>query len=128
MHATNPFLAKFASSIIAVLSCHDRVIFEGHLPFSDEVHLDRFVDGILRIPRKDFLAFAEHKSELFVSHAKDFAARQGTLYFYLYGRHRKEDLVQQQIRERCRLRRNPGRVEMRNGCSNYSLPAWQGVG
>jgi hypothetical protein len=100
MHATNPFLVKFASSIIAVLSCHDRVIFRGYLPFSDEAHLNRFVDQSLRIPRKDFLAFAEEKSELLVTSAKEFAARHGAPYLYLQGRHRKEDLIQQQIRQR----------------------------
>ncbi len=100
MHATNSFLVKFASSIIAVLSCHDRVIFKGHLPFSDEAHLNRFVDHSLRIKRKDFLAFAEQKSELLVQNAKDFAAQQDAPYVYLQGRHRKEDLIQQQIRAR----------------------------
>jgi hypothetical protein len=34
---TNPFLAKFASSLIAVLSCHDRLIFKGHLPLYVQV-------------------------------------------------------------------------------------------
>jgi hypothetical protein len=100
MQATNSFFAKFASSIIAVLSCHDRVIFKGHLPFSDEAHLNRFVDHSLRIKRKDFLAFAEQKSQLLVTSAKDFAAQHSAPYVYLQGRHRKEDLVQQQIRER----------------------------
>jgi hypothetical protein len=100
MHTTNSFLAKFASSILAVLSCHDRVIFKGHLPFADEAHLNRFVDHSLRIPRKDFLAFAEQQSELLVTSAKDFATQHGAPYVYLQGRHRKEDLVQQQIRER----------------------------
>jgi hypothetical protein len=100
MQAGNAFLVKFASSIIAVLGCHDRVIFKGHLPFSDEHHLNRFVDHILRIKRKDFLAFATEKAELLVSSAKDFAAQHGAPYVYLQGRHRKEDLVQQQIRER----------------------------
>jgi hypothetical protein len=98
---TNPFLAKFASSLIAVLSCHDRLIFKGHLPFSDEVHLNRFIDHTLRIKRKDFPAFAEEKAELLVTHAKDLAARHGAPYVYLQGRHRKEDLVRQQIRDRC---------------------------
>ena len=56
MRATNPFLVKFARSIIAVLECHDRMIFKGHLPFADEAHLNRFVDHTLRIKRKDFLA------------------------------------------------------------------------
>jgi hypothetical protein len=100
MAATNPFLVKFASSIIAVLGCHDRIIFKGHLPFSDEAHLNRFVDHTLRIKRKDFLTVAEEKSERLVTHAKDVAARHGAPYLYLQGRQRKEDLVQQQIRER----------------------------
>src|SRR3954451_18031702 len=100
MHATNPFLAKFASSLIAVLSCPDRVIFRGHLPFAGEAHLNRFVDHTLRMKRKDFLAFVKEKSELLVNNAKDFAARHGAPYVYLQGRHRKEDLVQQQVRER----------------------------
>src|SRR5436189_1648904 len=100
MPSTNAFLVKFASSLIAVLSCHDRVIFKGHLPFSDEAHLNRFVDHSLRIKRKDFLAFAEQKSELLVNNAKDFAAQHDAPYVYLQGQHRKEDLIQQQIRQR----------------------------
>jgi hypothetical protein len=100
MQTSNAFFVKFAPSIIAVLGCHDRLIFKGHLPFSDETHLNRFVDHSLRLKRKDFLAFAEEKSELLVTHAKDFAVRNDAPYVYLQGRHRKEDLVQQQIRER----------------------------
>jgi len=103
MHATNAFVVKFAPDIIAVLSCHDRVIFKGYLPFGDEARLNRFVDHVLRIPRKDFLAFAEQKSALLVQSAKDFAAQHDAPYVYLQGRHRKEDLVQQQLRQR-RLR------------------------
>jgi len=97
MQTTNSFFLKFAPSIIAVLGCHDRIIFKGHLPFSDEAHLNRFVDHILRIKRKDFLDFAKDKAELLVNNAKDFAARHGAPYVYLQGRHRKEDLVQQRM-------------------------------
>jgi hypothetical protein len=100
MASTNAFLVKFASSIIAVLGCHDRILFKGHLPFSHEAQLNRFVDDTLRIKRKDFLAFAEQKSQLLVKHAKDLAAQQDAPYVYLQGRHRKEDLVQQHIRQR----------------------------
>jgi hypothetical protein len=100
MHSTNPFLVKFASSSIAALGCHDRVIFKGHLPFSDEAPLNRFVDHSLRIRRKDFLDFVQEKSELLVQSGKDFAARHDAPYLYLQGRHRKEDLVGQRIRER----------------------------
>jgi hypothetical protein len=100
MPATNPFLVKFASSIIAVLGCQDRVIFKGYLPFSNEAHLNRFVDHVLRIKRKDVLAFAQEKAERLVSNAQAFATREGAPYVYLQGRHRKEELVQQQLRER----------------------------
>jgi hypothetical protein len=58
------------------------------------------VDHTLRIPRKDFLAFAEQQSELLVTSAKGFAARHDAPYVYLQGRHRKEDLVRGQVRER----------------------------
>jgi hypothetical protein len=100
MNNSNPFVVKFASSLIAVLGCQDRVIFKGHLPFSDEAHLNRFVDHTLRLKRKDFLDFAKEKADLLVAHAKNLAARHDAPYVYLQGRHRKEDLVQQQIRER----------------------------
>jgi hypothetical protein len=100
MSSTNAFLVKFASSIIAVLGCQDRVIFKGYLPFSHDVHLNRFVDHTLGIKRKDFLAWAADKSELLITHAKDFAAQHGAPYVYLQGRHRKEDLVGQHIRDR----------------------------
>ena len=78
MPATNPFLGKFASSIIAILRCHDRIILKGHLPFADEAHLNRFVDHTLRIKRKDFLAFLEDKSELLVTHATGQRPRRAT--------------------------------------------------
>jgi hypothetical protein len=96
----NPFVAKFAASIIARLSCFDRVIFKGHLPFGGEAHLNRFVDGTLGMRRKDFLPFLEGKSDELVAHGKALADQHGAPYHYLQGRHRKEDLVQRTIRDR----------------------------
>jgi hypothetical protein len=98
--APNPFVLKFASSIVAVLSCFDRVIFKGHLPFGDEAHLNRFVDHRLGMRRKDFLRFLEGKSDELVTHAQALAEQHGAAYRYLQGRHRKEALVQQTIRDR----------------------------
>jgi hypothetical protein len=51
--------------------------------------------------RKDFLALLEAKTEQLVAHAKSLAEQHGASYHFLQGRHRKEDLVQQTIRERC---------------------------
>jgi hypothetical protein len=100
MQSPNSFLVKFASSIIAALGCHDRIIFKGHLPFHNESHLNSFVDRTLRMRRKDFLPFIERQSDTLVAFAKDFAAQNDAPYHYLQGRHRKEQLVHDTIRER----------------------------
>jgi hypothetical protein len=100
MSSDHRFVVKFAASIIAVLGCFDRVLFKGHLPFGDNAHLNRFVDHTLRIKRKDFLPFLEGKSDELVAHAKSLAEQHQAPYHYLQGRHRKEDLVQQTIRDR----------------------------
>jgi hypothetical protein len=99
----HPFVAKFSSSIVAVLGCFDRVIFKGYLPFGNDAHLNYYVDQILGMPRKNFLPFLEGKSEQLVQHAKALAEQQGAAYLYLQGPHRKEQIVQKIIRER-RLR------------------------
>src|SRR4051812_17430114 len=90
MNTTNAFVSKFATAIVAVLSCFDRVIFKGYLPFGDDAHLNRFVDHTLRMRRKDFLPFLEQKSNDLVAHAQNLAQQHGAPYHYLQGRHRKE--------------------------------------
>lgn len=55
MNFAKRFVKQFALSILAVLSCFERVIFKGHLPFGDEAHLNAFVDRVLKMRRKDFL-------------------------------------------------------------------------
>jgi hypothetical protein len=95
------FSQKFASSIVSVLRCHDRVIFKGYLPFGRDDHLNGWVDHCLKIRRKDFLPFVEKQSQALVDHAKQQAERAGAPYHPLQGFHRKEKLVQQILRE-CR--------------------------
>jgi hypothetical protein len=96
----NPFVAKFDASIIATLSCFDRVLFKGHLPFGSEARLNHFVDRALGMRRTDFLPFLAGKSDELVTHAQALAEQHGAPYLYLQGRHRKEDLVRQAIRDR----------------------------
>jgi len=99
MKRLNSFVAKFASLIVATLSCFDRVIFKGHLPFGDSAHLNSFVDGVLHMRRKDFLPFLQVQSERLVKHARQFTETKGRPYFYLQGRHRKEKLIEDLIRK-----------------------------
>ena len=63
MKTLSRFVTKFTSLIVAVLSCFDRVIFKGHLPINNGKALEGFVDHVLKIRRKDFMAFAEEQSD-----------------------------------------------------------------
>jgi hypothetical protein len=94
------FAQKFAESIVSTLGCFDRVIFKGHLPFGSESHLNYWVDRVLKIRRKDFLPFLEEQSEVVVGHAKQLAQEAGAPYHHLQGPHRKETLIQAEIRDR----------------------------
>lgn len=99
----NDFVKKFAHLIIGTLSCFDRVIFKGHLPFGGDAHLNAFVDGVLKIRRKDFIPMLEKLSGKLVDHAKSLAEAAGRPYEYRQGKFRKESFIQNMIR-RERLR------------------------
>ena len=94
------FLAEFAGSIVATLSCYDRLIFKGYLPFGGDEHLNAFVDGRLRIPRKDFLPQVQQSSQQLVEHARQMAHQVGAPYRYLQGKHDKKRLIDQIARDR----------------------------
>jgi hypothetical protein len=100
MKTLSRFVAKFTNLIVAVLSCFDRVIFKGHLPIAYGSALEQFVDHVLKIRRKDFMAFAEKKSEILVEHAKRLAQQAGAEYRFLQGAHRKDKLVDDILRKR----------------------------
>ncbi len=84
---------KFAVSIVAILSCFDRVIFKGYLPFGDENHLNRYVDNVLKMRRKDFVPWVKKQSESLVQHARQLARQQGRPYEYRQGRFSKEKFI-----------------------------------
>lgn len=94
------FTQKFADLIVAVLGCHDRVIFKGHLPFGGDGHLNSWVDRVLNMPRKEFLPFVEKQSQALVDHAQNVAQQSGAPYLYLQGHQRKETLIREQILQR----------------------------
>src|SRR5215472_876447 len=103
MKTLSRFVAKFTSSIVAVLSCFDRVIFKGHLPISNGPALEGFVDHVLKIRRCDFMAFAEQQSEALVENARRAAEEAGVEYRFLKGAHRKDKLVDEILRQRSDL-------------------------
>jgi hypothetical protein len=100
MKTLSRFVTKFTNLIVAVLSCFDRVIFKGHLPINNGKALEGFVDHVLKIRRKDFMAFAEQQSETLVDHAKRMAQEAGVEYQHLQGKVRKDKLVDDILRKR----------------------------
>ena len=95
-----PFVPKFLTLMVSTLSCFDRVLCKGSLPFRDARSLERFVDYVLKIKRKDFLKFAEQQSEHVVAHAKKLAVAADAPYRFLKGKQRKDDLANQIARTR----------------------------
>lgn len=93
------FVGKFATSIVSVLSCFDRVLFKGHLPFPDAGLLNGFVDHVLKMRRKDFMAFLADRSDELVAAAQRTAEQAGRPYRYLQGKVRKEALIADLIRK-----------------------------
>ncbi len=98
MQTCSKFIAKFTSSIVAVLGCFDRLLFKGYLPFGGDEHLNRWVD-LKNLRRKDFIPLVNKMSEQLVEHAKNVAQNSGRKYLYLQGRRRKETLIDKILRE-----------------------------
>jgi hypothetical protein len=98
--AVDAFVHKHADQITGTLSCFDRVILKGYLPFGDDAYLNRFVDHVLHLRRKDFYDSLGRHSEALVEHAQRLAQQQGAPYRYLQGSHDKAKLIDQIIRER----------------------------
>lgn len=98
MSTNLPFVKKFASSIVSVLGCHDRVVFKGHLPFHPN-NLNFFADS-LGLKRRDFIPLLEHFSQELVDHAVRAAADAKVPYQFISGEHRKEDVVREHLAKR----------------------------
>jgi hypothetical protein len=98
--AVDTFVQKHADKITGTLGCFDRVLFKGHLPFGDDAYLNRFVDHVLHLRRKDFYDSLGPQSDALVEHAQRQAEQQGAPYRYLQGVHDKAKLIDQILRER----------------------------
>jgi len=99
MNFAKRFVQKFAVSIVSLLSCFDRVIFKGYLPFRGEDYLNDYVDRVLGMRRKDFLPWLKQHSERLVEYGQKMARQQGRPYEYRQGRFKKEKFIHELIRK-----------------------------
>jgi len=96
----NKFIEKFQASVVFCLSCFDRVIFKGYLPFGNDAHLNTFVDFGLKILRKDFIPLVQKMSQQLVEHAQKLAEEAGAPYYYRQGKLKKEAFIDKIAAER----------------------------
>ena len=100
MKTLSRFITKSNSSIVAVLSCFDRVIFKGHLALSAPHQLEYFVDCVLKVRRSDFMkTIAPQYSDRLVAHARDWTQKAARNYVYRTGQFRKDEWAQNLIRD-----------------------------
>jgi hypothetical protein len=85
----HPFCRKHAAHITGVLSCFDRIIFKGYLPFCRPEALAAFLwqKGVLL---KDFKPYVLSCSEEIKAHAMRIASKAGRPYVYLNRADQKE--------------------------------------
>ncbi len=86
------FIDKHSEKIDGTLSCFDRVIIKGYLPFSYPKGMEDFLT-INKILIKDFKHYAPKLAAIITEHAKELAADSKRPYEYLNFRGRKEEYV-----------------------------------
>src|SRR5438309_9887217 len=100
MQTVSRFLQKFASLIVYVLSCYDRVIFQGRLSLCRAAEVEKLIDYVLEIRRVDFFKKrAPQWAERLVNHAKRMAAAAGRPYVYRTGKFEKDRWAEKIFRE-----------------------------
>ena len=120
------FVERFDSLIVSQLSCFDRIVFKGHLPLRSGEQLERFVDHVLRIRRKDFPAFAEARTEELVAHAKRLAQDSPGGYQFHPGRVDKDRWAQQLIAEHRIVEGLVGVLCVMETCGSFRLTYGEG--
>ena len=100
MNLGQQFTNQWQSDVSFQLSCFDRVILTGYLPFWGADCVNKWICGGLGILHKDFLPQMKDLSDKLVESAKRQADQAGAPFHYLQGRCRKEKLIDQIARER----------------------------
>jgi hypothetical protein len=91
-NAVNSFVHKHADKITGILSCFDRLIIKGYLPFSYPLSMEGFLHhrGILI---KDFPKLAKEQSTQLKAHARSLAEEAGRPILPVPYKTRKEDFA-----------------------------------
>jgi hypothetical protein len=94
------FTKQWQSQVSSQLSCFDRVILTGYLPFWSAGYVNGWIGGVLGIRHKDFLPQMKQLSQKLVDFAKRKAKRCGAPFHNLQGKCRKDAMIDRIDRER----------------------------
>src|SRR5262245_28235937 len=86
------FIATHTDKLQGVLSCFDRVLFRGYLPFFSGAAMASFL-AARTVHRRDVKQFVLTQAYRLKAHARQTAAREGRPYQYFGERVKKEDLA-----------------------------------
>jgi hypothetical protein len=90
--ALKQFLEKHRDKIVGTVSCFDRIIFKGYLPFTYPAGMAQFLK-LQGVPLTDFKPFVLKQAERLKQHARRLAHSNGRPYTHLYNYIRKENLA-----------------------------------
>ena len=88
------FISKHTDKLQGSLSCFDRVLFRGYLPFFSGYAMASFLET-RKVHRRDVKRFVLTQAYRLKDHARQMAARAGRPYQYFGERMRKEDLARE---------------------------------
>ena len=88
------FIAKHADKLQGSLSCFDRVLFRGYLPFFSGYAMASFLET-QGVHRRDVKGFALTQAHRLKDHARQMAAREGRPCQHFGERTRKGDLARE---------------------------------
>ena len=125
MKFASRFLNQFSGLVVCLLSCFDRVMFKGYLPFHSEFYLNSWVDYELGIRRTEFIKQLDQKSQELVDHAKTLAEQAGRPYEYRQGWFRKEQFIQRIVQRDQVSRRACGRAVCAGDLSHCEAGSWR---
>jgi hypothetical protein len=91
-NAVNSFVQQHADKITGILSCFDRLILKGYLPFSYPLSMEGFLDQ-RHIRIKDFPMLAKEQSNRLKAHARSLAQQAERPFLPAPYKTRKEDLA-----------------------------------
>ena len=127
MSTVSSFPTRFASLIDWSLSCFDRVIFKGYLPLSRPYDFERFVDGVLKMRRADFIKrVAPQWSDRIVSHSKDMAQQHGRSWEFAAGHVDKDAWAKNQLQQHPVAEGLVGVLCVMESCPTYKLASGNG--